>query len=384
MLVAPLFATPFLCLLFWTAGGGQGTAQEIKKEGLNTSLPSSTDNQILGKDGAYQKLVEDSLQKIKQAEENYVYSTPDPYSEALQNPAGLNPTAPSSGGYDVNTQVNSTLDDMRRELAQSERSDYSGRGQKSATEEYAEQLRLTQQLLEADPQYKVLMKQLSLGNTKPDSANARVVMGQQEEHYIPVQQSARKKTAVTRLSPVAGDTIIEQRFFSGTRHQSNRSGINTISAVVHNDQTVREGTIIKLRLTSDINLSGLVIPANTFLYGLATLGNERLKVDVSSINYQGSIYPVKLLVYDIDGIPGIRIPGGVDKETRKQAVQQVVTGSTSSIGSVGVTVNNSSSVKQQVAGQVTSSVLEAGKQLLSKKIGEEKVFLKANYTIYLK
>src|SRR5687768_5151375 len=112
LLVAPLFITPFLCLLFWTAGGGQGIVTEVRKDGLNTALPSSTDQQILGKDRAYQKLVEDSLNRLKQAEENYVYSTPDSYAEALQQPVGLNPNTVGNGSDDVTQQVNSTLSDM--------------------------------------------------------------------------------------------------------------------------------------------------------------------------------------------------------------------------------------------------------------------------------
>ena len=65
MVFAPLFITPFLCLLFWTAGGGKGKVDNIPQTGLNTDIPTTTNNQILGKDAAYQKILEDSINKLK-------------------------------------------------------------------------------------------------------------------------------------------------------------------------------------------------------------------------------------------------------------------------------------------------------------------------------
>jgi hypothetical protein len=93
------------------------------------------------------------------------------------------------------------------------------------------------------------------------------------------------------------------------------------------------------------------------------------------------------MVYDIDGLPGIKIPGSVNQAAAKQSTNDIInagTGSFGSSGAGGVTVNQSTSAKQQIVGQLTSSAIESGKQLLSKKLGEVKVFLKANYHIFLK
>lgn len=43
--------------------------------------------------------------------------------------------------------------------------------------------------------------------------------------------------------------------------------------------------------------------------GLVSLENERLQVEISSIRYNNSLFPVKLEVYDMDGLAGIYIPG---------------------------------------------------------------------------
>ncbi len=154
--------------------------------------------------------------------------------------------------------------------------------------------------------------------------------------------------------------------------------------MVHDDQTVKEGTVIKLRLNSDINLSGLVIPRNSFVYGLAHLQDERLNVLVSSISFRASIYPVKLMVYDIDGMAGIKIPGSVNQAAAKQSTSDIINAGTGSTGVGSVTVNQATNATQQIASQITASAIESGKQLLVKKISEIKVFLKAGYHIYLK
>lgn len=379
MVFAPLFITPFLCLLFWSAGGGKGKVDNIQQTGLNTDIPTSTNSQILGKDAAYQKILQDSINKLKIQQENYVYSN-DLYKTAL-GPSGLNTNMDNNAPDPVLADVNKSLSAMAEEI---KKSDQSSQPVQSPTEEYADQMRMTQELLKADPQYQALMGQLSLGNATPDSANAKVV-SKQEENFIPVQNETAANAAIFTLNQNDGDK--EGRFYSGTSFKQKRNGVNTIAAVIHNDQTIKEGTVIKLRLTGDINLSGLVIPKNTFVYGVANLQDERLQVTVNSISFQNSIYPVKLMVYDIDGLPGIKIPGSVNQAAAKQSTNDIInagTGSFGSSGAGGVTVNQSNSAKQQIVGQLTSSAIESGKQLLSKKLGEVKVFLKANYHIYLK
>ncbi|MBK7883401.1 MAG: conjugative transposon protein TraM [Chitinophagaceae bacterium] len=379
MVFAPLFITPFLCLLFWAADGGKGKVDNIQQTGLNTNIPTTTNNQILGKDAAYAKMLQDSLNKLKIQQENYVYSN-DLYKSALV-PTGLNTSVGNNAPDPLLADVNKSLSSMAEEI---KKSDQSNQPARSPAEEYADQMRMTQELLKADPQYQALMGQLNLGNTKPDSLNAKVV-SKQEENFIPVQNEPAVNAAIFTLNQTEGDK--EGRFYSGTTFKQKRNGVNTISAVIHNDQTIKEGTVIKLRLIGDINLSGLIIPRNTFVYGVANLGDERLMVTVSSISYQNSIYPVKLMVYDIDGLPGIKIPGSVNQAAAKQSTNDIInagTGSFGSSGAGGVTVNQSTSAKQQIVGQLTSSAIESGKQLLSKKLGEVKVFLKANYHIFLK
>ena len=80
---------------------------------------------------------------------------------------------------------------------------------------------------------------------------------------------------------------------------------NTIQAVVHEDQTLVTGAVIKLRLLDGIYVNGKMIPKGSFVYGTCALNNERLEVKITSIRYLNNILPVALAVYDLDGMEGL-------------------------------------------------------------------------------
>src|SRR5690606_3781283 len=58
---------------------------------------------------------------------------------------------------------------------------------------------------------------------------------------------------------------------------------NAISAVIHQDQVLVNGSTVKLRLTQDVTIGGVHIPKDNFLFGVASLSGERLGVKINSI-----------------------------------------------------------------------------------------------------
>ena len=67
-----------------------------------------------------------------------------------------------------------------------------------------------------------------------------------------------------------------------------------------------DGKEVPLRLTESMGAGGVLIPANTVLTGTARIDGERMMITVSAVQYRGSVIPVELLVYDMDGGEGIR------------------------------------------------------------------------------
>src|SRR6202042_2132427 len=86
---------------------------------------------------------------------------------------------------------------------------------------------------------------------------------------------------------------------------------NSIEAVTPESQTLVSGATVKLQLLNDIFVGGIKIPKDEFIYGTATLSNERLKIAINSLRYENNILPVSLSVYDLDGMAGIYIPGSI-------------------------------------------------------------------------
>lgn len=144
---------------------------------------------------------------------------------------------------------------------------------------------------------------------------------------------------------------------------------NLIPAVIHSDQTVKNGSTVKIRLLEDFYVEEQKIPKNTFVYGVTRFTNERVDIVISSIRQENNIISFTKSVFDRDGLKGLYFPENAGNEMSKEigsdAIDEAYDIATSGAGAIG-------------------SVLSAGKSVLKRKNTERKVNLKANYKIYLK
>jgi conjugative transposon TraM protein len=145
-----------------------------------------------------------------------------------------------------------------------------------------------------------------------------------------------------------------------------------MAAVIPEDQTLVAGATITLRLTQDAVIGGITIPRDNPVYGVVAMNGDRMSVTVSSIRYRQGIYPVSLQVYDLDGLPGIHIPGAITRDVAKESADQ-------GISSMGLTALDPS-----LAGQAATVGIEAAKTLISRKIKLVRVSVKAGYRVLLK
>ena len=186
----------------------------------------------------------------------------------------------------------------------------------------------------------------------------------------------QKKAAENHISSLERNADLQtslktNAFYSLDEVQPAEETQNSIEAVVHQTQTIVNGSVVKLRLTSDIFLQGTIIPRNTFLYGIAALKGERLEVKITNIQYNTSIFPVEVAVYDIDGIAGIYIPGTINRDVAKASADR-------SIQALGL-----SAVADSWGAQAAGMGIEAAKSLMSKKVKLIKVVVKAGYHVLL-
>ena len=154
------------------------------------------------------------------------------------------------------------------------------------------------------------------------------------------------------------------------------AGKNTISACVHANQTITDGQVVRLRLLEAMRVVDKVIPRNTVVVGSARVQGERLGIELSSIEYGGTIIPVELSVFDSDGQEGIFIPGSMEID----AVKEIAANMGSSLGS---SINISTNAGAQLASDLGKGVIQGTSQYIAKKMRTVKVHLKAGYKVLL-
>ena len=176
--------------------------------------------------------------------------------------------------------------------------------------------------------------------------------------------------------PPVPDTIPRNYGFATAVGGGQLAGANTIRACVAEDQTVSTGAWLKFRLLEPLQVGGVLVPANTPLYGTVRIEGQRMAVTVNSIESGGNILPVELAAYDMDGQAGLFVPNTAERTAMKEAAANIG-------GSFGTSISFARSASQQLVMDVTRGVLSGGSQYLATKMREVKVAVKANYQLLL-
>jgi conjugative transposon TraM protein len=177
---------------------------------------------------------------------------------------------------------------------------------------------------------------------------------------------------ISLLDTVKRQVLPVKGFYGIEETQKEDEENNAIEAVVHTNQSLINGAVIKLRLTTDIYINGRLLSKGNFLFGLVSLHDERLEIEVNSIRNNNSLFPVKLEVYDMDGQPGIYIPGAITRDIAKQSADN------------GLQLMELTSVDPTLKAQIAAAGISTVKNLLSKKVKQVKVLVKAGYKVFLK
>jgi len=404
LLVMPLVTLPFITMLFYVLGGGQteltGGQNEVKK-GFNFELPipKFKEDSALDKMSYYDQAAVDSikLQEQIQKDPNYsgqkiVHQSTRDFSETDFQVQGLQKSKTGLNSFsfqDTNERkVYEKLQALQKAISQPAMPDNYGQDMRefqhygSSTGE-SEEIKKLEGLMsamgapqEADPELKQLggMLENILDIQHPERVQERQKQtAENKKGKVYVVKKKEEPNNVSMLQQNA-DTLIALKtnaFYALDEESFGQQTQNSIQAVIHQTQTIVNGSVVKLRLTEAVFLQGTPIPKNTFLYGTAALKGERLEVKITNIQYKNSIFPVELAVYDIDGIDGIYIPGAINRDVAKASADR-------SIQTLGLT-----GVSDSWGAQAAGMGIEAAKSLMSKKVKLIKVVVKAGYQVLL-
>lgn len=404
LLVLPFITLPFVTILFYTLGGGKmetmGGKDEIKKGfNFNLPLPKFKEDSALDKMSYYDQAAVDSIKLQEQIKKDPNYSNQKIVQESIgefsdtdfevqrfqKGKTGFN----SSSFQNRNEQkVYQKLQALQKAISQPaitenydqdmrEFENYgSSKGVSDEIKNLENMMSTMGESQEPDPELKQLggMLENILDIQHPSRVQERLKQSSDNKKgKIFTVNRKKEEDNTTSLHPdkAALSSQNNNSFYTADENLEQEQQQNSIGAVIHQTQTIVNGSVVKLRLSSDISLQGTLIPKNTFLYGIASLKGERLEIKINNIQFRNSIYPVELAVYDIDGIDGIYIPGAINRDVAKASADRSI----QTLGLTGVT--------DSWGAQAAGMGIEAAKSLMSKKVKLIKVVVKSGYQVLL-
>ena len=206
--------------------------------------------------------------------------------------------------------------------------------------------------------------------------------GNGSNYQAPQQQDDEKgKRNVQPVAQVSRNVVSSlgsssNRSFNTSVGTKSVTAKNTIAAVVAGNQSVIDGESVKLRTTEPMWIGNRLIPRNTTITGSGRVQGERLEIEITSIECEGSIYDVELQVFDSDGQEGINIPQSMESD----ALHEIGANMGSTMGS---SINISTNTGAQIASDVGRGLINGVSQYLTKKMRTVKVHLKAGYRMML-
>lgn len=345
LLVLPLVVAPFLCLVFYTLGGGRGAPGIVRRMGLNLELPKArfdVKEAIRNKLGFYQKADQDSMKRK-------ILERLDPYGrQEMQH--GRDSGMPAQRGMTVNDQ---RADDLLHQLGKLQESLHQQGKPVTvapvALQEWPERTERTERTLR--------MPRPDTGIRDPQMERLNALL----DKVIRIQHPEERRSERVESLKAPMDEVMPAD-----------SGVNTIAAVAADKQELVSGATMALRLTEAVRVNGRVIPAGQLVYGVVSVSNDRLQVRIGAIHYDKNLYTTDLQVYDMDGLAGIHIPGSINRDVVKQSADE-------GIGSLNVmTVDGS------LGSQAANAGVQTARALLSRKVRLVRVTVPAGYRVLLR
>ncbi|MDR2970076.1 MAG: conjugative transposon protein TraM [Tannerellaceae bacterium] len=397
------------CMWFIFAPSAEDKAQEQAQAGFNTDIPMPNEESMIGdKRDAY----EQEQVRQKQAErmrslsdfsaligenapqqsedlalmtDEPAQSTGDGYTPRT-NPSiqastmAYNDINRTLGSFYETPQEDPEKEELKRQVEELQVQAQESENRKNSTEE---QLALMEKSFQMAAKYMPGTTGTAAAPSGNVSEPATTTSGKTSGTTLAAPITQVREQTVSALLPEMSDAEFVRAYsqprnmgFLTVAGDADTGVKNTIAACVHVDQTVTDGQHVRLRLLEPMQAGSMVIPRNAVLSAEAKIGDDRLEITVQSLESGGTIVPVSLTAYDLDGQSGIFIPNLQELNAAKEIV--------ANMGSnAGTSISLSSDAGGQFAADMGRNLIQGVSQFASKKLREVKVHLKAGYRVLL-
>jgi conjugative transposon TraM protein len=389
--VLPALILPFLLLFFavYHSGAGKQKTATKQQDGINTNVGEVSNDvkkeKLTGKLDAYRNTYKEAdgytavnnipREKSSVAGFNNNYTDQqkkmlDSIDQAMKQRYGINPVQQAGHGAGYNYKAaygshKSGASAQDKALA-SALSGLSGRQQ--STDNYGPNPRSTGK--EKDPMelFKQQMAYMDSLNKMNDPAYKAEKLKQAALAKAQQEQGKEKILSVSK-----GENISPE---FNTIMPDNKE--NMIMAVIDEDVTGYVSSRIRLRLLDNIKAGNILIDKGTYLYALISgFSGQRVTLSVRSIFYHNRVLPVKLDIYDMDGLPGLYVPESAFRDFTKDLGTNTIQGITIDGGS------GSTSASSQLLMSSVDKIFESTSSAIAGAIRKNKAKVKYNSYIYL-
>jgi conjugative transposon TraM protein len=317
--VLPLLALPFLCLFFYTWHSGFSKPKKEVKQvaGLNGTVGDVSAD-------VRKKELTDKLDAYRNT-----YKDADGYTavNAIPKEASSNATFQDSYTGKEKKTLDSINQAMKARFSQSQvnnRPQVMSHDQALANaiagmKRQQKQNPSSAETKEKDPMevFKQQMAYLDSINKQNDPAYKAEKLKKQLADKAAQAKASEVKFTVVKADAPSGD-------FNTVKPPSEDK---FIMATIDENVTGYAGSRLRLRLLEDIKAGNNLIKKGIYLYALISgFSEQRVKLVITSILSEGKILPVKLEIYDLDGMPGLYVPSSAFRDFTKDLGSNTVQG----------------------------------------------------------
>lgn len=408
---------PLLFLLFagcmWLIFAPSTEEEKEHTVGFNTELPTPKDGKIVSdkRDAYLQEAMEAKQQDKMRSLQDFSFSLsndsepgsnnekvqmslpPEPLSRGNSSGASRVNAFQSSAAQhqDINRQLGSFYEQPASQADEQAELELQWRLQeleRKLEEQELEKNAADEQLALIEKSYQIAAKYMpaGTGQTENTSLSQRISDGNVKGGTKKVKPEAIthvSKNVVSLLSvPISNQEFAEQyskprnwnfNTVAGNELQTEK---NSISACVNQTVTVTDGQEVQFRLLESMRAGDHIIPVNTLVSGSARISGERMNIMIDFIQHAGNVIPVEIVVFDLDGNPGINVPGSEEITTMKEIAANMGT-------SMGSSITITDDAGSQLLADLGRSAVQGVSQYMGKKMRTIKITLKAGHRVLL-
>lgn len=373
----------------------------IENIGLNDAVPQASE---AGMQADKQKAYEQEMLEQKDQEKRNTLTTLSDYwnedSSSKDNQDTLADQEDQSMGYGNNSgkSANPALNSYRNSQSalgsfykddnnetQELRRQLDELKEKLADKDVPKSVTVDDQLALMEKSYQMAAKYLPTGTNNGEASpnkGSTASASTQKEYFVAFTPAGKKAVSALYREPSDSAFLADwsanknRNFYTPGSAGQIAQPKNSVKACIQETQTFIGESGVRLRLLEAAQTPNRTIPQGTLLTAMAKFQGGRLQMKITSIELGGTIIPVDITIYDLDGQQGLYIPYSPEMNALSEMAGNMSQTS-------GTSLMLTQSAGQQVAADLSRGVVQGISGYFSKKVKTPKVILKAGYQVFL-